>query len=60
MDKSLNKFNPTLKSFSKKIKIKKDYLLILIDFKARFILPLVSPTIKNTQFMLLKLYDKLF
>ena len=60
MDKSLNKSNPILKNFLKRIKIKKDCLLILINFKAKFTLPLISPIIKNIQSILLKIYNKPF
>ena len=60
IDKFLNKFNLILKNFLKRIKIKKNYLLILIDFETRSALPLVLPIIKNTWFVLLRLYNRPF
>ena len=60
MDELLNKSNPTLKIFFKKMKIKKDYLPILIDFKIRFVLLLVLLMTRNMRSILLKLCDKPF
>ena len=60
MDRLLNRSNPTLKSFSKKKKIKKDYLQILINFKIRFILLLKLLITKNMLSILSKLYNRLF
>ena len=47
MDILLNKFNRTSKSFSKKIKIKKDYSPILINLEIKSVLLLVLLIIKN-------------
>ena len=47
MDKPLNRSNPTLKNFLKRIKIKKDDLLILIGSAVKFALPLILLIIKN-------------
>ena len=47
VNKLLNGSNPILKNFSKKIKRKKDYLLILINLKIRFTLFLIQLIIKS-------------